>query len=135
MAKGKGKTKPKSKGKAGAKPARPPKDRKPRQGVLPGTEQVRDRVLDAAFEAIGDAREDAATARTTENEQKEVVMARMEARAKSGLPTVYRHSGVEISYMIGHAKLRIRKIKGGAEEPIGDMGPGTTEADGAAAEA
>lgn len=93
----------------------------PRSQPLPGMEQVRDRVLDNACETIAEGRNEMAAGRAKEQEGTGIALQRL--AKKPGDQRQYRHAGVELVFVPGMDKLRVRLSKaaeltaGGADEP------------------
>lgn len=110
------------------------KKRQPaRQGQLPGTEQIRDRVLDTCCEDIGVARD---TMNTTRLDEQAAIQRAMKRMLTSGdKPHKYLHAGVELALVEGVDKLRVRLRKDATDtatvESEGDESP----ADGPAEDA
>jgi len=111
--KGKKKDKPASKnrhnaprkGAGGAKAARKPRTRQPRQAAL--IEDARIGPLDKIASAIGDCRDNMNELRTEEKGHLQVARKLMHQYGKS----VYKHAGVEIVLVPGDEKVRVRVLK------------------------
>src|SRR2546422_6020307 len=93
--------KPAVSSRAAAKRSKLPKNR-PSQPALPGTEAVRDTVLDALFETIGNCRADINDARKDEQEAIRKALQHMTEKGFS----IYKHANVEGARMPGADKLR-----------------------------
>ncbi len=79
----------------------------PRSQVLPGMEQVRNRVLDRICEEISDVRDILNGARKDDKDlQNQAVSVMSESKT-----TVYRHAGVELALIPGDVHVRVRTLK------------------------
>lgn len=110
-------------------PRRPRAARAPQSQALPGMEHVRYSELDASCEAIGAHRDRKNREAAKEAEAIDVAIEQMKARAVK----VYKFAGVELAYIQGHDKLRVRLVKDkegqGADAPgeQGDLGDADQE--------
>lgn len=84
----------------------------PRSQVLPGMEQVRNRVLDRICEGIGEERDTQAESQRQEASLQQQAVKTMEQNNV----TAYRHAGIELALVPGGTKLRIRKLKDKTEQ-------------------
>lgn len=95
----------------------------PRNAPLPGMEHVRYRELDAFCEGIADAREKKNEAI---GDEKGYISGALAAMQKRGC-IVYKHDGIELLFVPGDAKLRVRQTKDsegeGADVPKSDNAP------------
>lgn len=109
------------KARTASKTAKPAKKRatSPRSQVLPGMEQVRNRVLDRVCEGISDTRGDMNRLR---GEEKDLQLQAVKAM-QAGNVTAYRFAGVELVLVPGDVKLRVRTMKEGVNAD-GDSGAG-----------
>lgn len=110
--------------KRAAKGSKPGKARRPRQGVLPGHEQVRNERLDALCEEIGDAREVMNKGRAAEGEALGDALSEMH---RAGV-TVYRHAKIELARIPGGEKIRARTLKETGRASDADQVSGEPEA-------
>lgn len=79
-------------------------------------EQVRDEVLDALCESIGDARDTMNAARNTEQADCQASLHRLQEKGW----TKYAHAGVELLRVSGEEKLRVRTKKEATTMSDGD---------------
>lgn len=97
----------------------------PRSAVLPGMEQVRDRVLDNICEGIADERITKNAAEEQETSLKAAALKRMQTRNT----TIYKHGGVELMRVPGSDKLRV-KLTGDDESDTSVSGGDTHTGEG-----
>lgn len=127
MAKKTAKSKAKPKGKAKAKKSAkvvpmkarktaPKRTQSPRSQVLPGMEQVRNKVLDRVCEGISDVRGDLNRLRGEEKDLQGQAVKAMTA----GKVTAYRFAGVELVLVPGDVHLRVRTLKSTANADAPD---------------
>jgi hypothetical protein len=83
------------------------KGRGPRSQVLPGMSQVRNSRLDAYCEAIGEDRQTLASAKADEQGSIQGALKEMKGKQLS----TYKHAGVELAFVPGADKLRVRLTK------------------------
>lgn len=89
------------------------KPKGPRSQALPGMEKVTDQRLNNLCEAIAEDRKNAAHAHADEVGSTQAALKRMRERGWS----IYKHAGVELVFVPGADKLRVRVTK----DDVGDM--------------
>jgi hypothetical protein len=124
----------KSKTKSGKKASKPAKAAKvvkaskkagPRSQTLPGMNKVRSQRLDNLCEAIAEDRAKMAEARTDEQASIQGSLKEMKAKGLLG----YKHAGVELAFVPGADKLRVRLTKDASDDATaGDGGEVEPEA-------
>ena len=98
--------------------------RSPRSQVLPGMEQVRDRVLDELCESLGDCRDTMNASKVEEKGLIQSALKRMQVKERQ----VYKHARIALSREPGAERLRVRVVKEEGDADESDLSTGAESA-------
>lgn len=107
-------------GKKRGKPVDRVRRRQPRSQLLPGMEQVRDRVLDELCESLGDCRDTMNASKVEEKGLIQSALKRMQVKERQ----VYKHARIALSREPGAERLRVRVVKEQGDADESDLSPG-----------